>query len=56
MTGIITALSGIEEVKPLRALICTDSMAAIHSLDTCHSSREDLILYFFVKPAVIFDI
>ena len=37
MTGIITALRWIEEVKPVRAVICTDSMAAIHSLDTVRS-------------------
>ena len=44
MTGIIIALRWIEEVKPLRTVICTDSMAALHSLDTGHSSREDLII------------
>lgn len=44
MTGLITALRWIEEVKTLRNVICTDSMAALHSLDTGHSSREDLII------------
>jgi len=39
MTGIITALRWIEEVY-----ICTDSTAAIHSLDSGHSLREDLII------------
>lgn len=44
MTGLITALRWIGEVKTLRNVICTDSMAALHSLITGHSSREDLII------------
>ena len=44
MTGIIIALRWIEEVKPLRTVICTDSMAALHSLDTGHLSREELVI------------
>lgn len=44
MTAIITALRWVEETKPLRSVICTDSMAVLQSFITDNAIREDLVL------------
>lgn len=44
MTAIIIALRWVEETKPLRSVICTDSMAVLQSLITDNPIREDLVL------------
>ncbi len=44
MSGIITALRWIEENKPIKSVICTDLMAALQSLESNISAREDLII------------
>ncbi len=44
MSGIITALRWIEENKPIKSVMCTDSMAALQSLESNISVREDLII------------
>ena len=41
MTGVITDLRWIEEVKPLKSVICTDSMSVLQSLLSGNSIRED---------------
>ena len=43
MVGIITALRWVEEVQPLKSIICTDSMSVLQSFEGT-SSRDDLIL------------
>jgi len=43
--GIILALSWIEEVRPLRSLICSDSSSSLYSIKNNQSnSRPDLLL------------
>ncbi|XP_013884271.1 uncharacterized protein LOC106532689 [Austrofundulus limnaeus] len=45
MMGIILALSWIEEVRPLRSLICSDSSSSLYSIKNNQSnSRPDLLL------------
>lgn len=44
MTAIITALRWVEETKPLRIVICTDSMAVLQSFITDNAVCEDLVL------------
>ena len=42
--AIITGLQWVEEVRPDRVVVCTDSLAVLKSLQTEKSVREDLII------------
>uniref|UniRef100_A0A3B5Q0T1 Reverse transcriptase domain-containing protein n=1 Tax=Xiphophorus maculatus TaxID=8083 RepID=A0A3B5Q0T1_XIPMA len=45
MMGIILALGWIEEVRPLRSIVCSDSSSSLYSLKNNHAiSRPDLLL------------
>ena len=44
MTAIITTLRWVVGTKPLRSVICTDSMAVLQSFITANSLREDLVI------------
>lgn len=44
MTRIITVLRWVEEVKPLKSVICTDSMAVLQSLESGQSIQDDLLI------------
>jgi len=44
MTAIITALRWVEETKPLRTVICIDSLAILQSCITDNAICEDLVL------------
>lgn len=44
LTAIITALRWIEEVKPFKSVICTDSLSVLESFISGHAVRDDLII------------
>lgn len=44
MMGIVMALQWVEDVRPVKVVIASDSCAVLTSLKCCHSrSREDLL-------------
>jgi len=45
--AIIIALQWVEEVRPDRVISCTDSLAAIKSIQSVTSVREDLLIEMF---------
>lgn len=40
-------LQRVEEGRPDRVVLCTDSVAALHSLPSVKSDREDMIISIF---------
>lgn len=44
MAGILSALRWIEEIKPLKSVICSDSMSVLQSFLSGNSTREDLVI------------
>ncbi len=48
MTAIIISLQWVEEVNPLNAVICSDFAAAVQSIKTGQTVREDLLTEFYV--------
>ncbi len=47
IVAIILGLQWIEEVRPERVVICSDSAAALSSLNSKETSRDDLLLEIF---------
>ena len=47
MMAVIFGLQWVEEVRPDRVVLCSDSAAVLSSLQTMKSNREDLILEIF---------
>ena len=48
IVAIIFALQWVEEIKPERVVICSDSSAALQSLHSKQTERDDLILEIFM--------
>ncbi len=44
ITSIILAFRWIEEVRPEREVICSDSIAALHNLNSNKTRRDDLVM------------
>lgn len=44
IVAVIIALQWVEEVRPDRVVICTDSLSVIKSIQSMESAREDLLL------------
>ncbi len=47
IVAVIIALKWVEEVKPDRVIVCTDSLAVIKSIQSKTSVREDLMIELY---------
>ena len=47
IVAVIIALQWVEEVRPDRVVLCTDSLAVIKSIQAVTSIREDLLIELF---------
>lgn len=47
IVAVIIALQWVEEVRPDRVILCTDSLAVIKSIQSMTSVREDLLIELY---------
>ncbi len=48
MTAIIISLQWVEEEKPLKLVICSDSAQAVQSIKSGQTVREDLLMEIYL--------